>query len=46
MFDTFGAEKQKETIKFSGGETCSGNPLSKSTQIISRGIYLFSVEEC
>jgi len=41
-FDTFGAENKKNN-KFSGGEH-AWDLLSKSTQIISRGIYLFSVE--
>jgi len=41
-FDTFGAEN-KNNNKFSGGEH-AWDLLSKSTQIISRGLYLFSVE--
>lgn len=41
-YDTFGAERN-ENNKFSGGEH-AWDLLSKSTQILSRGIYLFSVE--
>lgn len=42
-FDTFGAEN-KSNNNFSGGEH-AWDLLSKATQIISRGIYMFSVED-
>ncbi len=42
-FDTFGAENTDKN-QFSGGEH-SWDLLSSSTQIISRGIYIFAVED-
>ncbi|MBL4708791.1 MAG: hypothetical protein JKY48_10185, partial [Flavobacteriales bacterium] len=42
-FETFGAENQEKNI-FSGGEH-AWDLLSSFTQIISRGIYIFAVED-